>query len=159
MTTSSKLALSLLLTLGIVLAARQGGRALNPALPKDMPSNAHFVQSGYNLQRNEPVGDWVACNSGDDQGTNFCRVTDTHGMVIYQGEFVAVNSQRPVTRANLRFAAHDPKNLWVRGPAEEGPVPAIPLADGQLLVPVSDSAALAERWARDPDELARLEAQ
>jgi hypothetical protein len=80
-------------------------------------------------------------------------------MVIYQGEFVAADTQEPVSRAELRFASQDPKHLWVEGPAEAGPVPAIPLADGQLLVPVDDSAALADRWARNPDELTQIAAQ
>jgi hypothetical protein len=158
MTVSSRLTLSVLLAFGIILVGRQAARALYPSVPNNMPSDAHFVQSGYDLQHNEPEGDWVACTPNAEQNTDFCRVTDPHGFVIFEGQFLPLHSGQPVARANLRFAARDPGHLWVQGPAEGGPVPVIPLADGQLLVPAADSDALADRWARDPDELARLEA-
>lgn len=159
MTTATKLVSSFVLTVAIVLVVRHGLSALRPVVPGDMPRDAHFVQSGYDLRRNEPQGDWVACSADANQPANFCRVTDTHGMVIYQGDFLSVHSGKAVSKANLRFAARDPRSLWVEGPVEAAPVPVIPLADGQILVPAADSDALAVRWSRDPDELTRLELQ
>jgi hypothetical protein len=156
MNTSSRLAVALLVSVGLVVAVKQGATALRPALPKDMPVGSHFIQSGYDLQRNEPTGDWIACSADAEQNADFCRVTDAHGNVIFQGDFLPVNSSRPVPAENLRFAAEDPRHLWVKGPVEQGPVPVIPLANGQLLVPAADSGPLADRWARDPDELTRL---
>src|SRR5450432_3134671 len=128
MKTSTKVASSIVFILAVVLLVRHGDRALHPAVPRDMPSDSHFVMSSYDLQRNEFKGNWVACSAYVDQSADFCRVTDSHGAVIYQGEFLPLQGDRAVLRANLRFAAVDPKNLFVRGPAEYGPVPVIPLA-------------------------------
>ena len=51
----------------------------------------------------------------------------------------------------------DANDIWVQGPAENGPVPVIPLSNGIILVPYADSDALADRWATNPDEINRLE--
>jgi hypothetical protein len=157
MTASSNVAVSVFVSLGLVVAALEGFRALYPIVPSNMPSDAHFVQSGYDLAHNDPEGNWIACRVDAEQNTDFCRVTDPHGFVIFEGDFLPLDSLVPVAAVNLRFAEHDPGHLWVKGPAEGGPVPVIPLADGQLLVPAADSQALADRWAKDPDELVRLE--
>ncbi len=154
-----KLVFVLFVTAGLGLVVVHGADALHPQLPPDMPGDAHFVQSGYDLLRNEPEGDWIACRTDLQQNTDYCRVTDAHGNVIYEGDFLPVNSEEPVAARDLRFAARDLRQLWVKGPAEAGPVPVIPLAGGQLLVPADDSLALADRWARDPDELTRLQVQ
>ena len=158
MTISSKIALSLLLTGGIAVLTMHGMRALGPAVPKNMPSDSHFIQSGYDLRLNEPLGNWISCRADTAQAADFCRVTDNRGIVIYQGEFTSLGGSRAVPQADLRFPPADPRGLWTRGPAENAPVPVIPLAGGQILVPAADSNALASRWAKDPDELARLEA-
>lgn len=155
---SSKILTSIVLAAGIMVLARHGMYALRAEVPKDMPSNSHFIQSGYDLRRNEPQGNWISCRPDFPEEADFCRVTDARGVVIYQGDFLALGGSQAVSQANLRFATTDPRNLWVRGPAENGPVPVIHLANGQILVPAGDSDALADRWARDPDELARLEA-
>jgi hypothetical protein len=156
MTVSGKLAIYSLLIVAIAIGVWQGSKALYPEVPNNMPRDAHFVQSGYDLAHNDPEGAWVACVVDVDQDTDFCRVTDPHGFVIFEGDFLPLHSRRPVPTAGLRFAARDPQHMWVRGPAEGGPVPVIPLEGGQLLVPAADSEALADRWARDPDELTRL---
>jgi hypothetical protein len=157
MKTSTKLFVSAVSTLGIVLLARHGAQALQPALPRDMPSGSHFAQFGYDIRKNEPKGVWVACRPESDQSADFCRVTDAHGIVIFQGDFLPLRGTRAVSQANLQFDGTDP--MWVRGPAEGGPVPVLPLADGMILVPAADSDALADRWEKDPDELTRLAAQ
>jgi hypothetical protein len=160
MTATAKLVASLVITAGTVLLVRHGVTALNPAIPKDMPRNAYFAQSGYNLQRNEPLGDWIACRLDAEQNADLCRVTDNHGVVIYQGEFLPLHGSQPVPADQLKIAANDdPGSLWVRGPAEGGPVPVIPLVNGKILVPRDDSDALADRWAKNSDELNRIEAR
>jgi len=157
MTTTGKLAVSLLIAAGAVLAVRHGADALHPTIPKDMPRNAQFVRSGYDLQRNEPKGNWVSCTADSPDATDFCRVTDNHGTVLYQGDFMPVSGAAQVPASELRLATMDSENLWIEGPAEAFPVPAIALANGEMLVPADDSDALADRWAKNPDELARLE--
>jgi len=159
MKTSSKLAIAVLVTAGAVLVIRHGAMALHPAIPKDMPGNSYFVQSGYNLNRNEPTGQWIACREDSDEGADFCRVTDTNGTVIYQGDFLPVNGSKEVSADQLRVAAKEEQNLWVDGPAESSPVPAIPLANGEVLVPRDDTYALAYRWSINPDELHRVEGE
>ena len=159
MTTTRKVLVFLFLAAAVILTIRHGAAALRPALPTDMPRDSQFVVSGYDLLHNEPKGDWIVCREGISEGANFCRVTDSHGVVIFQGDFLPVASSQPVAKENLRIASADLDHIFVRGPAEGGLVPVIPLADGQLLVPAADSAALADRWARDPEELHRISGQ
>ncbi len=159
MTASSKLAGFVLIAVSAILLIRHGASALRPTLPKNMPATAQFVVSGYDLQHNEPKGDWIACRPDLVEQASFCRVTDSHGMVIFQGNFLPVSGHRAVSQANLRISSPDLSKMFVRGPAEGGLVPVIPLVSGEILVPAADSIALADRWAKDPDELQRLQAQ
>jgi hypothetical protein len=157
MTTARKAAGLILVAAVMVLAIRHGAAALGPSRPNDMPGDSQFVVSGYDLLHNEPKGDWIVCRPDLPEGANFCRVTDSRGTVIFQGDFLPVAGNRAVQQPNLRIASADLDRLFVRGPAEGGLVPVIPLADGRLLVPAADSVALANRWAKDPDELQRIE--
>jgi hypothetical protein len=161
MTDTAKWIASIAFTAVAVLAAIHGMAALQPDIPQDMPrGTSYFVQSGYNLQRNEPVGQWIACRPDLPQGGDLCRVTDSRGTVIYQGEFLPLSGNQPLPADQLRVAEMvAPRNLWVSGPAENGPVPIIPLANGRILVPAADSDALADRWARNPDELNLIQGQ
>jgi len=143
----------------VIILVRHGAAALRPALPPDMPVDSQFVVSGYDLLHNEPRGDWIVCRPDIPEAASFCRVTDSRGVVIFQGDFLPLAGNRPVPQADLRVASVDLDQIFVRGPAEGGLVPVIPLIGGQLLVPAADSAALADRWARDPDELQRIEGQ
>ena len=158
MNVTGKLALSFLAAAGTLLAIRHGADALHPAIPRDMPGSSYFVESAYNVSRNEWKGKWIACHADVAEGADYCRVTDVKGVVIYQGEFMPVNGPQAVPADQLRVAsADDDKDLWVHGPAEDGPVPAIRLENGEILVPADDVAALADRWTKNPDEMARLE--
>jgi len=96
MTETTKWLASIAMTAVLVLAVRHGVAALQPDIPQDMPrGTSYFVQSGYNLQRNEPIGQWIACRPDLPQGGDLCRVTDNHGMVIYQGEFLPLRGNQP----------------------------------------------------------------
>ena len=150
MNVARKLALVSLITAGVVLTVFHGATALRPSLPKDMPGDSEFVQSGYDLQHNEPMGDWVSCTANSSEDTDFCRVTDNHGTVIYQGDFMPVLGSEKVPASQLRLASMDSKNLWVEVPAEALSVPAIELTNGQTLVPADDSYVLADRWRKKP---------
>ena len=132
-----------------------GDRALNASLPKDMPHDANFVQSGYDIARNEAQGQWIACRADNEQGNDFCRVTDPKGIVVYQGAFAPYDYPAQLPNDQLKLA-NIKANIWVKGPAEDGPIPVIPLANGKLLVPVQDREALADRWSRNPAELRQL---
>lgn len=156
MTTERKAIVILFLAAAVILTVRHGAAALRPSLPQDMPGDSQFVVSGYDLLHNEPKGDWIVCRKVIAQDANFCRVTDSHGVVIFQGDFLPLASSQPVSQADLRVASADLDRIFIRGPAEGGLVPVIPLIGGQLLVPAADSAALADRWARDPEELHRI---
>ena len=156
MTVLSKLSLACLMVLGMVMVARHGATALRPELPHDMPGGSYFVQSGYDLDHNEPRGEWIACHDDAADGSDFCRVTDAHGAVIYQGEFLTVEGAARVPASQLQVAGGAQRDLWVQGPAEAGPVPVIKLTSGQVLVPRDDTAALAERWQQNPEELRRV---
>lgn len=132
-----------------------GSRALNASLPKDMPHDANFVQTGFDISRNEAQGQWIACRADHEQDNDFCRVTDPKGTVVYQGAFKPYDY--PVTLPNDQLKiANTSGQIWVTGPAESGPVPVIPLKNGKLLVPVQDREALADRWSRNPAELHQI---
>jgi hypothetical protein len=85
---------------------------------------------------------------------HLCRVTDPQGLVIYQGEFLPVDGSPPLSPDQLRVATSGNANIWVEGPFGEGPLPAIPLANGRVLVPGADAYALAARWRQNPDDCA-----
>ena len=127
-------------------------RGAGVAVPKDMPSNAKFLQSGFEVSTNEPLGNWVACSLHPAESVDWCRVTDQKGTVVYQGDFLPVNSTQPLPDAELIVMSANPKKIWVHGPVEDGPVPAIPLTSGSVLVPASDRYALMQRWASDSTE-------
>ena len=156
MKVAAKLVVSVVATAAIVLAARHGAEALQPAIPRNMPASARFVPSGFDLRSAEARGDWIACRMDEEQSADLCRVTDAHGTVIYQGEFLTVNGDAAVPDMQLRIAAATDESLWVDGPAGEGPVPVIPLVDGTLLAPAGETSALTDRWKSDPDELRRV---
>jgi len=136
----------------VVFTVNRGRTSLDATLPKDMPGDARFVRTGYDLATNEYVGLWVACMPNLEEQTNLCRVTNQRGDVIFQGQFLPVDTQQPVPAAQLKIGTLDKDNLWTDGPAESAPVPVIPLADGQRLVPVIDRAAILDRWAANPAE-------
>ncbi len=135
----------------VVLVIRSARRE-EVAVPRDMPANAKFLQSGFDVATNEPQGDWVACSLHSADGLDWCRVTDQKGTVLYEGDFLPVNSTQPVGDDQLQVAGANPRKIWVKGPVEGGPVPAIPLTSGSVLVPASDRYALMQRWASDPTE-------
>ena len=114
------------------------------------------LQSGYDVSHLEPRGNWVACGIDSEQQTNWCRVTDARGEVVYEGDYLPLRSQAPLSLTSIRLGYAAPDRLWVRGPDEGSPVPVIPLASGDVLVPAADRDALAARWAQNPAELQAL---
>ena len=89
MGTLTKLAVSVVVVSAAVVFVRHSATALRPSLPRDMPSQSRFLQTGFNLQVNEPEGEWVACGQDADQQTNFCRISDAHGIIVFQGRLPA----------------------------------------------------------------------
>ena len=155
MSAGTKAVLFCCVALVVVTLILHGNQALDPALPKDMPADSRFMPSGYDLEHNERKGYWVACQP-DGTGGNFCRVTDAHGMVIFQGGFLPVKGAQSVTEAGSTPAPG--KLQWVDGPSEGAQVPIIPMSDGSVLVPRDDRDALLDRWNQHPEEWQRLEA-
>ena len=127
--------------------AHQARIALRAAVPRDMPPSARFVQTGYDIATNEPLGQWIACRPSASQAADWCRVTDQIGTVVFEGYFLPVDSSSPVPAERLAVGPIDRTRLWTSGPAEQAPVPIIPLEDGQLLVPAADRLPLIARWA------------
>jgi hypothetical protein len=136
-----------------------GIRSLRPAVPKDMPEDSQFLGSGFDLSHNEPQGNWIECHPSEAEDSDFCRITDVKGTVMFQGEYLPLTDTKPLDPSNphqVQVAKVKPDNLWVRGPAEGQPVPVIPLTDGRVLVPADDREALAARWSAEPEELERV---
>jgi hypothetical protein len=158
MNAASRFLLSVVIVAALFMLFTHGDRALHAAVPKDMPANAQFLPSGFDIANDEQQGNWVACRMDDAQNTNWCRVTDTHGKVVFEGDYLPLAKSEPVDLSDLKIAKVNPGKMWVEGPAEEQPVPVIALEDGNLLVPASDRDALAQRWTNEPEELARVSA-
>ena len=133
--------------------------AMHPALPSDMPAQSRFMQSGYDVAHLEPTGAWVACGTDRAEQANWCRVTDSHGQVVFEGDYLPLSSPTPIPLELIALSQTDPARLWVKGPSEGSPVPVIPLVNGDVLVPMSDRDALADRWAGNPQELRNLSVQ
>jgi hypothetical protein len=160
MTTQRRILYTVLLTGIIVILALHGMTALQPALPPDMPTSSSFIQSGFNVARSEPLGNWISCREDADRSADSCRVTDNKGIVIFQGEFLSMSRSSSVPNSELKVANRtEARNLWIQGPSFTGPIPVIPLTNGDLLIPAEDSQVLRDRWNHDPDELSRLQRQ
>jgi hypothetical protein len=157
MRTSNKLAVTLLAVVGTILILSHANTAIHPTLPTDMPRGADFVPVGYDLSHLEAKGDWIACSTDTAQNADFCRITDARGEVVYQGDFMPLGGVEPVPANQLQVARINAEHLWVKGPAEGGPVPVIPLLNGEVLVPADDSEALADRWVNNPLELRQIQ--
>lgn len=152
----SKFILFLLAAAGAFLIVRHANHAMHAAIPADMPLDSNFVQSGYDLQHNDARGQWIACRADPQQGNDWCRVTDAHGVVVYQGSFSPAQSEAAVPDGQLQISA-SPSRLWIDGPAEAGPIPVIPLRNGQILVPTQDRQALLDRWSANPAEFHEIQ--
>jgi len=142
----------------VLLAAGLFYRAnfsLDPSRPDNMPENSRFIPTGYDLEHNERKGTWVSCDSGSGAGDKLCRVTDPHGVVIFQGNFLPVRESGSLP-GNGSEALAESKLGWVNGPLERSPVPVIPMTDGSMLVPRDDRDALIDRWNAHPDEWKKL---
>lgn len=155
MSTGTKIVLACCVALLAVGLFYRANIAMDPARPQDMPENSRFIPTGYDLEHNERKGAWVSCASGDGVGDSFCRVTDSHGTVIFQGDFLPVRGAgtSPTYAAGLAKSGLN----WVNGPFEGSPVPVIPMTDGSLLVPRDDRDALIDRWNAHPDEWQKLQ--
>ncbi len=151
MTTTGKLVMGTVVAVGVVLAVRYA-RTEQIRVPADMPANSKFLQTGFNVSDGEPLGSWIACSLHEADNLDWCRVTDQKGTVVYQGDFLPLNSTRPLSNDQLTVANLNPKKMWVKGPVESGPVPVILLAGGNVLVPSADRDALIQRWAADSTE-------
>ena len=159
MKTLLRIASFLLLSVAVLFLINHGRVAMSPARPSDMPAQAQFMQSGYDVAHLEPTGDWVACGTDRPEQSNWCRVTDARGEVVYEGDYLPVRGQNPLPLDRIELGHVDPRNLWVNGPTEGSPIPIIPLVGGDVLVPVGDREALADRWAGNPQELQTLSGQ
>ena len=154
-----KLLLLIIAVAGMVLIVRHGSRAEHASLPQDMPRNASFLPSGFDLQQNEAKGTWVACHADQQEDTDWCRLTDAKGTVVYQGAFMPISAGTPLPDDQLRVATLSKGQSWVNGPAAGGPVPVISLANGALLVPADDRDALLDRWNSNPQELQQIQSE
>lgn len=153
-TLSRILLLLVAVAVGAFLVVR-GVSALHASVPRNMPPDAQFVSSGFNLNNNEQTGQWISCKQSTASRQPFCRLTNASGSVLYQGDFEPLDGRESVAAEELRLTGN-PGNLWVNGPAEGSPVPVIPLKNGRVLVPVQDREALIDRWTQNPEELREI---
>ncbi len=119
-----------------------------------------FMQSGYGISRLELEGNWVACGMYVAEQSDWCRVTDAHGAVVYEGDYLPLRSPHALLLGSIEVSSQsDPARLWVKGPAEGSPVSIIRLVGGKILVPADDRDALAGRWTSNRQELQNLMGQ
>ena len=145
---------AVLLAVGLVY---RGNLAVVPARPNDMPEDARFLPSGYDLAHNERQGSWVSCDLGVRAGSRHCRVADAQGTVIFDGDFLPVRGSLSSSGSSGEMLAQG-RLGFVIGPFEGYPVPVIPMTDGSMLVPRVDRDSLIGRWNADPAEWKQLQA-
>ena len=154
----TKVLLFLCAVFATVLLIRHGDRALHASTPQDMPADSRFFQTSFDVRRNEAKGEWIACRVDAATASDWCRVTDARGIVVFEGDFTPLSRPTPLPNSQLKVAVQPGANrLWVEGPAESAPVPVIPLESGDWLVPSQDRDALLDRWASNPQELRQLQ--
>jgi hypothetical protein len=124
-------------------------RVLKAQVPTNMPANSSWLLTGHDHDSNAKLGLWFACWQSTTTAADHCRITDERGGVQYDGDMLPLAADsRVVETSQLQFASLDPEKLWVQGAGDGVPVPVLPLANGTLLVPVSDRAGLQMRLAR-----------
>jgi hypothetical protein len=129
-----------------------------PGAPPDMPKDAHFIAGNFDYMRMRTKGEWVSCHSDVKSPTDWCRIANQSGDIIFEGRFLPVGKDKPLPDSQIRIAPYNIDHHMVTGPVESFEVPVIPLESGTLLVPATDAKPLAVRWKAHPDELTALNA-
>ncbi len=120
--------------------------------PSTMPRDATFVAGKFEYARMRTRGEWVSCHSDVKSLTDWCRIANQSGDILFEGHFLPVGRDRPLPDSQIRIAAYNIDNHWVIGPTETFKVPVVPLEGGVILVPSTDTHSLATRWHSHPEE-------
>lgn len=121
--------------------------------PATMPKDAKFIAGNFEYLHMRTRGEWVSCHSDIKSPTDWCRIADQSGAVLFEGKFLPVGKDKPLPDSQIKIATYNIDNHWVLGPTETFKVPVVPLEDGTVLVPSTDTHSLAARWKAHPEEL------
>lgn len=124
--------------------------------PATMPKDATFIAGNFDYMKMRTRGEWVSCHSDVRSPNDWCRIADQSGGILFEGKFLPVGKDKPLPDSQIKIASYDIDNHWVTGPTETFKVPVVPLQNGTLLVPSTDTHSLAARWKAHPEELAAL---
>lgn len=125
-------------------------------VPPTMPKDAKFIAANFDYLKLRTRGEWVSCHTDVKSPTDWCRIANQSGDVIFEGKFLPVGKDKPLPDNQIRIASYNIDRHMVTGPTETFSVPVIPLEGGTLLVPATDAKPLAVRWKAHPDELVSL---
>jgi len=125
-----------LMLLPIAMRARRGSE---PVPPTGMPESAVWLpQDSHSFASSDPKGLWASCWYVEDRDSDRCKVVDYRGVLEFESDYLPSNSQQPLRNDALLLQPVPPSTLWVWGRVEDQPVPALPLQNGQLMVPSLD---------------------
>jgi hypothetical protein len=119
-----------------------------PARPRNLSPHSVFYATGYNLSNNEDRGFWLDCSSTELTEVHRCSVARETGQVIMVSNFDVVTDRRYYASLLKSGLMKSDELYWVISPTTSAPVPIIPLADGNLLVPSNDRDELVSGWNR-----------
>ncbi|SFS20672.1 hypothetical protein SAMN05421771_3757 [Granulicella pectinivorans] len=125
-------------------------------VPVNMPSDSTFIPGKFDYLKLHTRGEWVSCHSDVKSPTDWCRIANQSGDVIFEGKFLPVGMDKPLVDSQIHITSYNIDHHMVTGPTESFEVPVIPLEDGELLVPATDARPLALRWKQHPNELVSL---
>jgi hypothetical protein len=133
----------------VIAASFHAHRVLAAHTPNDMPANSRWILTGRDRASNDKLGLWIGCWKSTIKEVDHCRITNEKGIAEFDGDMLPLTARHgAVPDRNLQLAAKiKPDEIWVRGVNYDLPVAVLPLADGTLLVPVSDREGLQKRLA------------
>jgi hypothetical protein len=120
--------------------------------PPTMPKDSKFIAGDFEYTRMRTRGEWVSCHSDIKSPTDWCRIANQSGDILFEGKFLPLGQDQPLPDSQIKIATYNIDNHWVIGPTETFKVPVVPLEGGAILVPFTDTHTLAARWKAHPEE-------
>jgi hypothetical protein len=106
-----------------------------PKRPRFMPVNSVWIDA-LSLPISWHRGSWFGCGVSSSGTTNYCRLVDAEGPLVFGSEYLPCSSRSPIDERNIHLLPppHG-ASMWLFGEGNEGVIGF--LADGDILLPVS----------------------
>jgi hypothetical protein len=106
-----------------------------PRRPRFMPVNSIWIDAPP-LPISWHHGWWFGCGVSDSGASNYCRLVNANGELVYGGEYLSCRNHSPIGETSIRLVSPSSReNMWLFGEGNDGVIGF--LADGNILLPVS----------------------